>query len=83
MCLNICLNVISLVKTITIRDEVYRKLVSVKRKDESFSELFDRLAQCKDSQEALKKFKGTIDFAEGEKEQILSEIYSKRTERRI
>ena len=84
MCLNIIfVCVIGLVKTITIRDEIYQKLLLVKRKDESFSELFDRLTQCKDSQEALKKFRGTIEFAEGEKEQILSEIYSKRAERRI
>ena len=72
-----------MVKTITIRDEVYQKLVSVKRKDESFSELFERLAECNSPQETLKKFRGTIEFAEGEKEQILSEIYSKRAERRI
>jgi predicted CopG family antitoxin len=39
----------SLVKIIIIRDEVYRKLLAVKRQDESFSELFDRLAEGKDS----------------------------------
>jgi hypothetical protein len=30
-------------KTLTIRDEVYDKLTAVKGKEESFSELFDRL----------------------------------------
>jgi len=33
----------NLTKTMTIRDEVYRKLFTAKRKDESFSELFERL----------------------------------------
>ena len=73
---------ISLVKTITIRDEVYKKLLSVKRKDESFSELFDRLAEDKDAVETLKKLRASIEFSEDEKEDILSEIRSKRTERR-
>jgi predicted CopG family antitoxin len=35
----------TMTKTLTIRDEVYRKLVSVKGKDESFSELFNRLVE--------------------------------------
>ena len=30
-------------KTITIREEVYERLVRVKRKGESFSKLFERL----------------------------------------
>jgi len=32
-----------LTKTITISDEVYKKLLKVEREDESFSELFERL----------------------------------------
>ena len=32
-------------KTITIKDELYRDLLKLKRKDESFSELFERLAK--------------------------------------
>ena len=32
-----------MVKTITIKDDVYKKLTLEKRKDESFSDLFDRL----------------------------------------
>ena len=34
-----------MVKTLTIRDEVYNKLVKVKGKDESFSELFLELIE--------------------------------------
>lgn len=72
----------SVVKTITIRDEVYQKLLSVKRKGESFSELFDRLTECKDPQDTLKKLRATVEFAEGEREEILVELHSKRAERR-
>jgi predicted CopG family antitoxin len=72
-----------MVKTITIRDEVYRKLLELKRKDESFSQLLDRLAECQDSRKILTQLRGPIDFAPGEKEQILTEIAKKRAERRI
>jgi predicted CopG family antitoxin len=73
-------HVVSLVKIITIRDEVYRKLLAVKRKDESFSELFDRLAEGKDSIETLTKLRATVEF--GHKDEMLSELYSLRAERR-
>jgi len=69
-----------LVKTITIREEVYRKLLTVKKKDESFSELFDRLAENKDPLETLSKLRATVEFRK--KEEMLSEIYSLRAERR-
>jgi predicted CopG family antitoxin len=70
-----------MVKTITIRDEVYKKLVSVKKKDESFSELFERLAEGRDSVETLKRIRGTVEFRE--KEKLLAEINAKRAERRL
>jgi len=69
-----------LVKTITIREEVYRKLLTVKKKDESFSELFDRLAENKDPLETLSKLRATVEFRK--KKKMLSEIYSSRAERR-
>ena len=34
-----------MVKTITIKDDVYKKLVAQKRKEESFSDLFERLVK--------------------------------------
>ena len=71
-----------MVKTITIRDEVYRKLLTVKRKGESFSELFDRLAENQDSRQILSKLRASVEFEREEKEQILSEISRKRAERR-
>ena len=68
------------VKTITIRDEVYRKLASVKKKDESFSELFERLTDSSDQTEILKRMRGSVEFIK--KDEMLSEIYSTRAEKR-
>ncbi|MDN5366701.1 MAG: putative antitoxin [Candidatus Diapherotrites archaeon] len=33
------------VKTITIKDDVYKKLLAIKRKDESFSDVLERLTR--------------------------------------
>jgi len=71
-----------MVKTITIRDEVYQKLIVIKRENESFSELFDRLANCQDSRQILTKLRASVEFEKEQKEQILSEISKKRSERR-
>ena len=70
-----------MVKTITIRDEVYGKLLIIKGKDESFSELFDRLVECTSPDETLKSIRGKAEFKD--KETMLSELYSKRAEKRI
>jgi len=70
-----------LVKTITIREEVYKKLLEVKEKKESFSELFERLVEGMNPVETLKKLRGCIEFKN--KDEILSEIYASRAERRI
>ena len=71
-----------MVKTITIRDEVYGKLLTIKRKEESFSELFDRLVDSTSPMETLKKLRGKVEFTDKEKETVLSELYSKRAEKR-
>jgi predicted CopG family antitoxin len=71
---------IELVKTITIRDEVYAKLISIKGENESFSELFDRLADCQDTHKILLKLRGSVEFTD--KNKMLSELYAKRAERR-
>jgi predicted CopG family antitoxin len=71
-----------MVKTITIRDEVYGKLLTIKRKEESFSELFDRLVESTSPMETLKKLRGKVEFTDKEKETVLSELYSKRAEKR-
>ena len=69
-----------LVKTITIREEVYRKLLSVKGRKESFSELFERLVEGTNPLERLKKLRGSVEFSD--KRRMLLEIASKRGERR-
>ena len=68
-------------KTITIRDEVYRKLLGVKGRDESFSELFERLVESVDPIETLKKLRGCVEFKD--KEKMLLEIKAMRAERRL
>jgi len=70
-----------MVKTITIRDEVYGKLLIIKGKNESFSELFDRLVECTSPAETLKKLRGKVEFTD--KEAMLTEIYIRRAEKRI
>jgi len=83
--LNVRLNTISLaktlVKTITIREEVYNKLLEIKEKNESFSKLFERLIESTNPVETLKKLRGCIEFKD--KNKILSEISASRSERRI
>ena len=69
-----------MVKTITIKDNVYNKLVELKRENESFSDLFERLAECQDSRQLLLRLRGSVDFKD--KDQMLSEIYASREERR-
>lgn len=69
-----------LTKTISIRDEVYRKLLAIKREGESFSALFERLAEGSDPLETLRRLRGCVEFRD--KEEMLSEIYAARAERR-
>ncbi|MFQ5911309.1 MAG: antitoxin VapB family protein [Thermoplasmata archaeon] len=70
-----------MVKTLSIRDEVYGKLLAIKREGESFSELFERLAEDMNPRDTLKKLSGCVEFED--KEKMLSEIYGKRGERRL
>ena len=74
-----------MVKTITIKDNVYKKLIAQKGKDESFSDLFERLVEenLHGGVDALKKLRGSIEFDKNVKEKILADIASKRKERRI
>lgn len=74
-----------MVKTITIKDKVYKKLIAHKGKDESFSDLFERLIEenFHSSIDALKKFRGSVEFEEEDKDTILKDIALKRDERRI
>jgi predicted CopG family antitoxin len=69
-----------MVKTITIRDEVYGKLLTIKGKEESFSQLFDRLVEGTSPVETLRNLRGKVEFTN--KEEMLSELYAKRAEKR-
>ena len=70
-----------MVKTITIRDEVYGKLSKVKGEGESFSELLERLVEGADPTKTLMKLRGCVEFKN--KKKILAEIGSLRAERRL
>ena len=70
-------------KTLTIRDEVNKKLISVKESDESFSELFERLVDQQSPTELLKSLRGSIELDKEEKRKILLEVDKRRAERRI
>ena len=54
--------------------------MSIKREDESFSNLFERLAEGTNPLETLKKLMGCVEF--DDKERRLSEIYAMRAESR-
>ncbi len=70
-------------KTLTIRDEVYEKLASMKRQGESFSELFDRLVRDRSSVELLRSMRGTMEFdGPAEREALIRDITAKRNEAR-
>ena len=50
-------------KTITIKESVFNRLSTLKVKDESFSDLFERLMDNQISGiEILKKLKGSVEF---------------------
>ena len=59
-----CLNINhALVKTITIKENVFHRLTSQKRKDESFSDLFERLLDSQVTDiEILRKLRGSVEF---------------------
>lgn len=68
-------------KTLTIRDEVYKRLAAIKRRDESFSQLFERLMDGSSSLELLTKLRGSAEFRD--KKKMLTEIRATRAERRL
>jgi len=72
-----------MVKTISIRDDVYRRLAALKRKEESFSELFERLVENRGSLELLQRLRGSVNFQSGaERKAFVEGSIGKRDERR-
>ena len=65
-------------KTLTIKESVYKKLLLMKKQNESFSDLFERLSDK--NLEVLKKMRGCNTYEN--KEEMLKNIYEKRKEKR-
>ena len=68
-------------KTITIRDEVHKKLLAVRREDESFNKLFERLLEGTNAVEILVTFRGCVEFRD--KEKMFLEINALRAKHRL
>lgn len=73
-------NCIMTAKTITIREDVYRMLLSLKGTNESFSNFFERLVKSRSNIDKLKELRGIVAFRN--KEMLLKELLEKRTETR-
>ena len=67
-------------KTITIKKSVYDELRGLKKENESFSDLLDRLIKSQSKEDLLKSLRGSIEFED--KEKLLKEIEKKRWEKR-
>lgn len=63
-------------KNIQVTDEVYERLNQLKRRNETFDDLFKRLVEKEDSLKILTKLQGTIDIPD--KEKLVNKIYKKR-----
>lgn len=65
-------------KTITIREDIYKMLLSLKGTNESFSNFFERLVKSRSNIDKLKELRGTVEFRN--KEVLLKELLEKREE---
>jgi len=62
-------------KTLIIRNDVYERLLNIKRDDESFSDLLTRLIK-EDTLKLLERLRGSVDLPEAD--DILNEIYERK-----
>jgi len=69
-----------MVKTITVRDATYERLLALKRPGESFSDLIERLISSAGPRELLVKLRGCVELED--KEALLAEIARARGGRR-
>ncbi len=65
-------------KTITIREDIYKMLLSIKGANESFSNFFERLVKSRKNIDKLKELRGCVEFRN--KEALLKELSDKRKE---
>jgi len=66
------------VKTITIREDVYKLLLSIKGTNESFSNFFERLIKSRSNIDKIKELRGSIEIKN--KDMLFSELSEKRQE---
>jgi predicted CopG family antitoxin len=65
-------------KTITIREDVYRMLLSIKGNKESFSNFFERMVISRRNLDKLKELRGFVEVKD--KDALLKELSEKREE---
>jgi len=65
-------------KTITIREDVYRMLLSIKGTEESFSDFFERMVISRRNLDKLKELRGFVEVKD--KDALLKELSEKREE---
>jgi len=65
-------------KTITIREDIYNMLLSLKGANESFSNFFERLVRSRSNLDKLKELRGSVEFRN--KEVLFKELLEKRKE---
>ena len=63
-------------KTISIKKDVYDGLIRIKRQNESFSDLLQRLAAKENPLAILKNIAGSLDL--GDSDELITEIRKKR-----
>lgn len=61
-------------KTLTIKDAVYRELLKVKNREESFSNLFSRMIKEGKSKPDLMKFAGAWKITKGEYKDVKASV---------
>ncbi len=65
-------------KTITIKEDIYKMLLSIKGTNESFSNFFERLVKSRSNIDKLRELSGSFEFRN--KEALLRELSKKREE---
>ncbi len=65
-------------KTITIKEDIYKILLSIKGTNESFSNFFERLVKSRSNIDKLRELSGSFEFRN--KEALLRELSKKREE---
>ncbi len=65
-------------KTITIKEDIYKMLLSIKGTNESFSNFFERLVKSRSNIDKIRELSGSFELRN--KEALLRELSKKREE---